>query len=489
MPDLPVQKTPEIDASTQEPANLSQPPPFTLRNVLGDIYTGLSALFMDPFLNRLVVPTLVPIASILCKVVVAKVKYTEIDFSTYMQQIELVNSGQLDYSKITGDTGPMVYPAGHVQVYQFLYWLTEEGVYIGRAQIAFGYLFTATVLMSCVVYTMLPRFPPWPLYLLLCSKRLLSIYVLRLFNDCFTTAAMVGVVLLLQQGSYWYKTMGEKYIWLLCAVAADLFSMAISVKMNALLYLPAFMVVVYFLVGERLLSFLGVLLVIPLVQLMVGWRFLLPLFYDEEANTLRWTYINQAFDFQRKFLYEWTVNWRFIPEETFLSDSFANALLIGHVSVLAVFAFTRYLSPRVTGKPISGLLKDGLRPFTKTVSNSNLLLDQEAGPKLVLLIFSTTNLVGVLFARSLHYQFLSWYCWLLPFMLYAAGLSPVVGGLVFLIHEWCWNVYPSTNASSLVLVVTLAAILAAVWSNSSVWFEVPTRKPTAESTRKPTAES
>lgn len=446
-------------------------PELTLRNVLGDIKYGILVLISDPFANRIVIPTLVPLTSIICKVVIKNIKYTEIDFSTYMQQIDLVNAGELDYSKIVGDTGPIVYPAGFVQVYQFIQWMTAGGVDIPTAQAFFGYFFTFTVLMTCTVYTMVPGFPPWPLYLLICSKRLISIHVLRLFNDCFTSSAMVGVILLLQQASFWYQNMGDFYTWLFCAVAADLYSMAISVKMNALLYFPAFAVVVYFLVGENLFSFLSVLLVIPVIQVLIGWRFLLPLYWDEGANYIRWSYLKNAFNFQRKFLYEWTVNWRFVPEEVFSSDSFSNALLVGHVSVLVVFAITRFLSPRLTGKSLGALVKDGLlRPFSSTVSSSNLLLNHETGPKLVLLIFSTTNLIGVLFARSLHYQFLAWYAWLLPFMLYASGVPPLAGILLFAIHEWCWNVYPSTNASSGVLVVTLAFIVIGVWANANVWF-------------------
>ncbi|KAM9888953.1 hypothetical protein OXX69_012962, partial [Metschnikowia pulcherrima] len=118
------------------------------------------------------------------------------------------------------------------------------------------------------------------------------------------------VVLLLQQAAYWHKQLSPSLQVLVCALAADVFSMALSVKMNVLLYLPAFILVVYFLVGERMLSCLAVVSVIPLVQVLIGWRFLLPLFWDEEASYLRQMYLTRAFDFSRKFLHTWTVNWR-----------------------------------------------------------------------------------------------------------------------------------------------------------------------------------
>lgn len=446
-------------------------PKLTVGNVLGDIYSGIRALIYDPLSNRLVVPMIVALASIAGKVVILKVKYTEIDFTTYMQQIDLVNAGELDYSKIVGDTGPIVYPAGFVQVYQFLLWLADGGVNIRRVQFFFSYLFTFTVALSCVAYTMVQGILPWPLYLLLLSRRLILIYVLRLFNDCFTTCAMVGVVVILQQASYWYKSMGGFMVFLANAVAADLFSLAISIKMNALMYLPAFAIVSYFLLGENMVQFIAVLLVIPLVQLLVGWRFLLPLFWDDEASYIRWTYLTQAFNFSRKFLYKWTVNWKFVSEEVFLSDAFSNGLLVGHVSVLLIFVFTRFLSPKVTGKSVKMLISDALKPFRSTASADNLLLSQQNGPRLILLIFSSTNVIGVAFARSLHYQFLSWYCWQVPFLLYASGLNPFVSGGIYLAHEVCWNVFPATPASSAVLVSILSLILIAVWHNTDVWFK------------------
>lgn len=37
---------------------------------------------------------------------------TEIDWLAYMQEVEGVANGTWDYTKLRGDTGPLVYPAG-----------------------------------------------------------------------------------------------------------------------------------------------------------------------------------------------------------------------------------------------------------------------------------------------------------------------------------------------------------------------------------------
>ena len=61
-------------------------------------------------------------------------------------------------------------------------------------------------------------------------------------------------------------------------------------------------------------------------------------FLKEDA----WAYARSAFDLGRVFLYKWTVNWRFIQEDVFLSSRFAIALLVGHVTVLILFGLFKW---------------------------------------------------------------------------------------------------------------------------------------------------
>jgi hypothetical protein len=76
---------------------------------------------------------------------------TEIDWSTYMQQISLYIKGERDYAKISGDTGPLVYPGAHVWIYSQLYKITDEGRDVARAQWLFALLYLGTlgVVLSC----------------------------------------------------------------------------------------------------------------------------------------------------------------------------------------------------------------------------------------------------------------------------------------------------------------------------------------------------
>lgn len=68
-----------------------------------------------------------------------------------MEQVTLYLGGERDYTKIEGGTGPLVYPAAHVYIYELLYRYTDQGRDIPFAQIIFGllYLLTLAVVMAC----------------------------------------------------------------------------------------------------------------------------------------------------------------------------------------------------------------------------------------------------------------------------------------------------------------------------------------------------
>ncbi|CAX41333.1 Dol-P-Man-dependent alpha(1-3)-mannosyltransferase, putative [Candida dubliniensis CD36] len=470
-------------------------PELTLSNVLDDIKQGIIAFLINPKVTIIVYPIIICLSSIITKLVINKIPYTEIDFITYMQQIELINNkGIIKYSEIKGDSGPIVYPGGFVQIYQFIQWLissstTENGgggelvlsFDIREAQYIFSYLFTISIIFNCLIYINLINIPPWTIYLFLLSKRLISIYVLRLFNDCWTTLSILGVILILQQAAAATTSTTENWLrYLLVLLAGDLYSIAISIKMNALLYFPGFIIIIYFLLDENLMKSISVLIVMIFIQIIMGWQFLLPLeiFNKNDeikkmASIIRWDYINNAFNFKRKFLYEWTINWKFLSIEIFSSNGFAKLLLLLHGFILLIFIFTRFLNSRIIGgKSITNLIYQILfsSPFSSHHhQNSNLIKNPQSGPQLIFIIMSITNLIGVLFSRSLHYQFLSWYAWSLPGLLYLN--FPIYLALpIWFIHEWCWNVFPSNSISSSILVGILSLIIGATWWNFDYWF-------------------
>ena len=76
-----------------------------------------------------------------------------------MEQIALIIGGERDYVRISGGTGPLVYPGAHVYIYRILYALTDKGQDVLRAQIIFGvfYLATLGLVMSCYRLAKVPR--------------------------------------------------------------------------------------------------------------------------------------------------------------------------------------------------------------------------------------------------------------------------------------------------------------------------------------------
>lgn len=106
---------------------------------------------------------------------------------------------------------------------------------------------------------------------------------------------------------------------------------ALSVKMSNMLYLPGIMLVTC---RER-----GLLMTIAHLAVIVALQALLGLPFFREYP---WEYLAGAFDFSRMFLYKWTVNWRFVPEEIFISKPFAKGLLGVHLVILVIFLLKRW---------------------------------------------------------------------------------------------------------------------------------------------------
>lgn len=428
--------------------------PYPFKEFCGDLLWTAKSLFNNPDFTPLLMLPLLIFESIASQIIINSVPYTEIDYSTYMQQIEKIEEGERDYCNIYGDTGALVYPGGHVWIFHFLKRVSNNMDDIRAAQVFFRLLYVFTLLLVFICYYMTGiKIPPYVLYLLVLSKRIHSIYVLRMFNDCFTTLFAVASVLTLIYAANSKKYNVSTASSGLTYTASAFLSVAVSIKMNALLYLPGFLVVAYYLCDENLLKSVPVVLFGVAVQVLVNYPFL---FTDAET---RKHFFDTAFDFSREFLYKWTVNWKFVPEEIFSSRLFHYYLLVLQVAFLLGFLVNRWASMTVTGKSVSEFFTDAFKkPFQSTIKPVNVIFT-ENGTNFVMWTMTLSNLIGVLFARSLHYQFLSWYFYSLPYLLYSAGLPFYIIIPLAAIHEVCWDTFPATAGSSLTLVIILATVV------------------------------
>ena len=107
----------------------------------------------------------------------------------------------------------------------------------------------------------------------------------------------------------------------------SLYSLAVGVKMNILLFAPA--IFLAYISTGGLIKAVKQVLVCGLVQLAIGFPFL---------TTYPLEYLKGSFDIGRVFLFEWTVNWRFVPEEIFVHKGFHITLLLAHALALTLFA-------------------------------------------------------------------------------------------------------------------------------------------------------
>ncbi|ORX92176.1 Lethal(2)neighbour of Tid protein [Clohesyomyces aquaticus] len=384
----------------------------------------------NPKHTRWIAPLLLIADSVLCGLVIWKIPYTEIDWTTYMQHIEIYLKGERDYKNIVGSTGPLVYPAAHVHIYRVLYALTDHGRNIEVAQIYFGllYLLTLGVVMQCY---RLAKVPPYVFPLLILSKRLHSIFMLRLFNDCFAVLGLFSAIYAYQKGQWHLGTF--------------LFTTGLNVKMSLLLPLPAIGVLALQAMGPR--EMMTQLMIVVQVSLGYGYPF------RKRAPS----YFARAFELSRAFLYKWTVNWRFVPESTFLSKPFALGLLAAHLGLLVWFGLTRWNKPAQ---------RRSLREFLNLIREEPRDQDQisdRVTPNFTMTTMLTATAIGMLCARSLHYQFYAYVAWTTPFLLWKAGLHPIVQYALWGAQEWAWNVYPSTPASSMTVVGVLTVAVFGAW--------------------------
>lgn len=148
---------------------------------------------------------------------------TEIDWTTYMQQVSLYISGERDYPSIKGSTGPLVYPAAHVYIYTLLYHVTDKGRDILLGQIFFAALYLATLVVVIACYRQVGA-PPYLFPLLVLSKRLHSIYMLRMFNDGVAAFALWVAI---------YLFLGRKW-----TAAVAIWSFGVAIKMTLVLLVP-----------------------------------------------------------------------------------------------------------------------------------------------------------------------------------------------------------------------------------------------------------
>lgn len=154
-------------------------------------------------------------------------------------------------------------------------------------------------------------------------------------------------------------------------------------------------------------------------------------------------------------MFKWTVNWRFVGEENFLSTWFTISLLALHATLLLVFLNGKWLHTS-----FSNALKDLIFPPSERYQAE---VARGVTPNFILTTILSSIIIGCLCARSLHYQFFAYIAWSSPFLLWRSGLHPILVFGTWAMQEWAWNAYPSTDFSSMTVIECLMIQVLAVW--------------------------
>lgn len=197
------------------------------------------------------------------------------------------------------------------------------------------------------------------------AHRIHSIYILRLFNDPIAMLFFfISVNFMVRKrfpvACVFYRlgyADGQKE-----GGVNNVFSLAVTVKMNILLFAPALFFILLLSVGPR--KTILNLIICAAVQLLIGCEFLVhsPL-----------AYLGRAFELGRVFQYRWSVNWQFVNETLFLSSNFHLLLLLVHFLLLLTFMFSTWFK-RHGGlfKMITDLIRTGKLVDLDTDGNYSL---------------------------------------------------------------------------------------------------------------------
>jgi alpha-1,3-mannosyltransferase len=362
--------------------------------------------------------------ALLSALIIYRVPYTEIDWRAYMQEVEgwvVRRDSPTNYITLKGSTGPLVYPAGFLYIYRLLRWIASSdenceivasasaldappepcgGLDVKRAQWVFYCIYLVSQALVLDIYNKTRPGPPWICLLLVLSKRLHSLFLLRLFNDCIAMLFAHAAISLIIRNHYLLGTL--------------LFSISISVKMNALLALPA--------LGLVLLRNTGVVYTTVSLSLAIALQIFLGIPF---LQTHPYEYLSKAFEFSRVFFHQWTVNWKFVPETIFISKQFAQSLLICHLGFLLLFAHfiwlqkdggltavvIKIINNLFSGKEINSIITSNstIKRRTSAYNDSTIFIVQ---------LVWTSVFIGIVFSRTLHFQFYSWYFHSIPFLLW-----------------------------------------------------------------------
>lgn len=298
--------------------------------------------------------------------------------------------------------------------------------------IFFGYYFIIYYILSKIYEEILEKENHYVIGFL--SSYVSLQIVNRCFNDCFTMLYFyIGLYLLISRNRIVLSTI--------------FFGIALSCKMNVVLFLPG---IFYIYIKKKGPIFLiSQIILILLIQILMGLPFIL---------TYPLSYLKGAYNVTRVFDLSESINWQFLSLDTFYNPLFHKFLLFTHLFLLICFLIFVY------EKPSKNILVS-LRLNDWSINAEEKHLDK----KFMAMVIFTSNFIGIACGRSLHYQFFLWFFESLPFLFWLTRWNFFVKVFLMLIYSYSWS-YRKHPIKSLILNFVHIFLISSILFGQFSWF-------------------
>ena len=143
-------------------------------------------------------------------------------------------------------------------------------------------------------------------------------------------------------------------------------------------------------------------------------------------------------------------------------------MLIFHIATLIFFAKkwikeTNKQNGKKTLSSSSSLSTTATTTTTTPTSTKSLFLGPNLTQPYIVYTLFVSNFIGIAFARTLHYQFYSWYFHSLPLLLWMTDLPILTKVAIMSLIEYAFNIFPATPMSSASLQFAHFVLLISLW--------------------------
>lgn len=314
--------------------------------------------------------------------------YQDDDFYSYLEQAEFIKDGIMDYSKITGRSGPIAYPAlsSYLHVFMLNKYLTNDMQYYMPARIICSVSHLITMYFLVKIYQLAFKDKPGyaNLVLVLCFS-FISIQASadKIFNDTYTTMFCVIAIFLYQRHQHVLGTLTM--------------SIALGVKMNPIMHIPA----IYLITSRSRGIIVGTLHIVAIIGLQYVYAY--PFIDTPEKFE---SYVDRAFNIGRTYGHGHNFHWRFLLPVIMATFVFNFTLLLIQAGLLLYFLLNKWMKFRDSFRELSIWPLRILPKFQK----------QE--PFYVAEVFFVCNFIGMVCSRGVFFQYVIWFWFSYPFMLY-----------------------------------------------------------------------